>query len=83
MYVVIMFRFLIDSDQKNISKLINIFKLETYKQYTKGSKLMELSLGEVTSDRDQISAIGFFSSIEIFLALKKVSMNACRTPHFL
>ena len=61
-----------DSLQKNITKLIETFKLETYDQYTKGSKLMELSLGEVTSHRDQISSIGFFSSIEMFLALKKV-----------
>ena len=35
---------------------------------------MELSLGEVTSHRDQVSSIGFFSSIEIFLALKKVKV---------
>ena len=63
--------------QKNITKLIDIFKLKTYEQYTKGSKLMELSLGEVTSHRDQVSSIGFFSSIEIFLALKKID-NMCK-----
>lgn len=61
-----------DSGQKNITKVLDTFKLETYEQYTKGSKLMELSLGEVTSHRDQVSSIGFFSSIEIFLAIKKV-----------
>ena len=44
---------------------------------------MELSLGEVTSHRDQISSIGFFSSIEIFLALKKVCMNVCLCSLFL
>ena len=33
---------------------------------------MELSLGEVTSHKDAISAIGFFSSVEMFLAMKKV-----------
>ncbi|XP_028418305.1 probable flavin-containing monoamine oxidase A [Dendronephthya gigantea] len=65
------------SSQKNIGKLIETFKLETYDQYTKGSKLMELSLGEVTSHTDQISSIGFFSSIEMFLALKKID-NMCK-----
>jgi hypothetical protein len=55
-------------------KLIDRFKLKTYEQYTKGSKLMELSLGEVTSHRDPVSSIGFLSSIEVFLALKKVKL---------
>ena len=39
---------------------------------------MELSHGEVTSHRDQISSIGFFSSLEIFLAFKKVKSNVLK-----
>ncbi|XP_046846384.1 probable flavin-containing monoamine oxidase A [Xenia sp. Carnegie-2017] len=63
--------------QNNICKLIERFKLQTYKQYTKGSKLIEINPGDVTSTDDETSSLGFITSMEIFLACKKIE-NMCK-----
>lgn len=54
-------------------RLINTFKLETYDQYFEGSKLIEINDGEVTSHKDEIASVGFFTSIEMYLTIKKVN----------
>ena len=54
-------------------RLINTFKLETYDQYFEGSKLIEINDGEVTSPKYEIASVGFFTSIEMYLTIKKVN----------
>ena len=53
--------------------LIKVFELETYDQYYEGSQLAEINSGEVTSHKSEFSSMGFLSSLDLYLTVKKVN----------